>query len=87
MLKRGFSASCRPAHHRVHLVQAVEHLHRLFEDRLPASVSASGRLPRSISATPNSSSSCWICRLSGGWAMCSFSAARVKFRSRATATK
>jgi hypothetical protein len=54
---------------------------------LPASVRASGRLARSISATPNSSSSAWICRLSGGCAMRSFSAARVKFRLRATVTK
>ena len=46
-----------------------------------------GRLPRSIRTRPISSSSCCTCRLSGGWAMCRISAARVKFPSRATATK
>ena len=53
----------------------------------PASVVFSGLLSRSNSCSPSSSSNCWIWRLSGGWAICSLSAARVKFRSCATATK
>jgi crotonobetainyl-CoA:carnitine CoA-transferase CaiB-like acyl-CoA transferase len=44
--------------------------------------------PGARSVTRSSSSSnCCIYRISGGCAICSFSAAQVKFRSRATATK
>src|SRR5262245_12804145 len=53
----------------------------------PAGVSVTARVVRSMSWTPSSLSSCWICLLSGGCDMCSRSAARPKCSSSATATK
>ena len=44
---------------------------------MPSSVSVRPFLPRSISVTPNSSSSSFICALNGGWEMPSFFAAAV----------
>ena len=46
-----------------------------------------GRVVRSTSATPTSSSSRRTCWESAGWAMCSRAAARVKWRSSASATR
>ena len=54
---------------------------------LPASVSLTSRVVRTKSSTPRSRSSCRIAALSGGCAMCSRSAARLKFSSSATAMK
>lgn len=52
----------------------------------PTSVSATRRLLRSNSRAPSSSSSAWICWLSGGWEMPSRAAARPKCSSSARAT-
>src|SRR5260221_520323 len=54
---------------------------------VPGSVSSTPRVRRRNSGVPNSCSNCLICRLSGGCLMPSRSAALVKFRSSATATK
>lgn len=51
----------------------------------PPVVRLTDRVLRSNSWMPNSRSSCLIVRLSGGWAMCSRSAARPKCSSSATA--
>ncbi|MOA42909.1 hypothetical protein D3C78_1650040 [compost metagenome] len=53
----------------------------------PTVLSATRRLVRSNRQTPSSSSSAWICWLSGGWEMPSRAAARPKCSSSATATK
>ena len=53
----------------------------------PASVSVTSRVVRRSSSTPSSRSSRRTWRLSAGWATCRRSAARVKLRSVATATK
>jgi len=54
---------------------------------LPAAVSSTWREVRLNSSTPNSSSRAAICRLRGGWEMCSRAAARPKCRVSARATK
>ena len=55
--------------------------------RSPAAVSSTLRVVRWNSTTPISASSALICWDSGGWAICSRSAARPKCASSATATK
>ena len=53
----------------------------------PAGVSATDRVLRSNSVVPSSRSSSLMVRVTGGWAMCSRSAARRKWSSSATARK
>ena len=57
-----------------------------FKNR-PSSVSRMRRLPRMKRVTPSSSSKSCMLRLSGGWAIQSFSAALVMVPSRATVRK